>query len=50
MHLQFSDEEKKWIELKKFGWPVKEGCPKDVEKSIQRKKKLLNEQMEAVHG
>ena len=40
MHMLFSDREKEWINMKVFGWRIKQGCPDDVRKSIEKK---LNE-------
>lgn len=51
MHLLFSEEELRWIDVYKFGWPIKNGCPENIKKSIERKKKLLdNQQKEKASG
>jgi len=44
MHMLFSDSEKKWIYLDKFGWPIKSGCPDSIRKSIAKKKQAIIEQ------
>lgn len=44
MHLIFTDEELKYINTSVFGWPIKEECPKKIELSIKKKKKLLDNQ------
>ena len=40
----FTDEERKWIKIDSFGFPIKEGCPDRTRESIEMKKKLINEQ------
>lgn len=45
MHILFSEEEKEWIYLREFGWPIKRGCPSDIRKAISKKKELLNNQI-----
>lgn len=45
MHIIFTDEEKRWVNTKTFGWPIKDGCPDGIRKSINEKKKLLDEQI-----
>jgi hypothetical protein len=42
----FIEEERIWIDTKTFGWPIKEGCPESIRKSIEEKKKKINEQMD----
>lgn len=44
MHILFTDTEKKWIDTKKFGWPILEGCPKDIEEAINKKKQIIDNQ------
>ena len=46
MHMIFTEKEKEWIDTRKFGWPIKTGCPADIKKEIEKKKKILDEQME----
>ena len=45
MHILFSDEEKKWINRRSFGWTIKKGCPDEIRHSIENKKKKLDNQM-----
>lgn len=45
MHLIFSEDEKVYIDTKNFGWLIKKECPQKIRKTIERKKKLLDEQM-----
>lgn len=45
MHMLFTEEEQKWIDKTKFGWPIKKGCPLDIEKSIKEKKREIDNQM-----
>lgn len=44
MHLIFTDEELDNIYTRKFGWPIKDKCPQNIRESIERKKKLLEDQ------
>lgn len=46
MHMFFTEEELKWIDGKKFGAPVKKGCPESVRKSIEKKRKIINSQFQ----
>ena len=48
MTIIFTDEELEWIDKKPFDWKIKEGCPKEIKDSIQRKLDLLNKQSETV--
>ena len=41
MTVIFTVEERKWIDMKPFAWTVKNGCPEDIKKSIERKLTLL---------
>lgn len=41
MHLIFTEEEREWIDMKPFDWKIKDGCPKELKKQIERKLKLL---------
>jgi len=50
MHIMFSDAERNWMDMKKFGCPIKSGCPADIRRSIERKKKLLKKQEEWIYG
>lgn len=45
MHILFSEKELEWIEKRKYGWPIKRGCPSEIRKSIEKKKKTLDGQM-----
>lgn len=44
MHMIFTDEEKRWISMNVFGWPIKKGCPDSIRKSIEKKKKIIEQQ------
>ena len=50
MHILFSDEEKKWIELRVLGWPIKKNCPDKIRRSIEAKKKEIERQKDIVYG
>ena len=50
MHIMFSDSERRWMDTKKFGCPIKNGCPDDIRRSIEKKKRLLKKQEEWVNG
>lgn len=50
MHIMFSDAERNWMDMKKFGCPIKAGCPADIRRSIEKKKKLLKKQEEWING
>lgn len=50
MHMLFTEQEKEWINLRKWGWPLKRDCPKNIRKSIERKKKIINAQKEVFNG
>jgi len=45
MHMIFTEEEKEWINLNKFGWSTKPKCPKNIKDSINKKKKIINSQV-----
>lgn len=42
MTVIFTEEERMWIEIDKFDWKIKDGCPTKLKKSIERKLMLLN--------
>ncbi len=44
MHMMFTQEEVSWIDTKKFGWPIKQGCPEKIRKSIEGKRKKIDNQ------
>lgn len=44
MHIIFTEEEREWIDMKTFGCPIIDGCPNDIRKSIEEKKKALDNQ------
>lgn len=44
MHIIFTEEEKRWIDTKKFGWPIKEDCPEEIKKRIEKKKSAIDSQ------
>lgn len=48
MHVLFTENEKAWIMLRTFGWPIKTGCPDEIRQSIQRKKRILESQKENI--
>lgn len=48
MHIIFSEEEKKWIDTRTFGFPIKEGCPAKIRESINKKKAALDSQKDMV--
>ena len=53
MHMIFTEQERNWIDMSKFGWPIKSGCPKEIKNAIEKKKQIINDQFdrEAVsHG
>lgn len=41
MHMIFTEEEKEWINMRTFGWTLKQGCPEQIRKQIERKKKII---------
>ena len=41
MQIVFTEEERKWIEIKPFSWNVKKSCPKTIEKTIREKMKTI---------
>lgn len=45
MHIIFSTEEMKWIDIRPFNWTVKSKCPEAIKKSIEKKLRILNENM-----
>lgn len=45
MHIIFTEEERRWMEMRKFGLPIKENCPSDIKKSIEKKKKISKNQV-----
>lgn len=50
MHMIFTEQEKEWINISKWGWTLKKGCPENIKKSIERKKKIINSQKEIFNG
>ena len=42
MTIEFTQEEKAWIEMDMFNWHLKEKCPNKLRKKIQRKLDFLN--------
>ena len=50
MTILYTDEEKRWIDMNKWGWPIKDGCPDNIKKEIERKKRLLDKQQDWVDG
>lgn len=48
MHIVFTEEEKEWIDMKKFGCPIIDGCPENIRKSIEEKKEKIDNQMKDV--
>lgn len=45
MHIIFSTEEMKWIDTRLFNWTVKNKCPEAIKKAIEKKLRILNENM-----
>lgn len=43
MHIIFSTEEKKWIDMKPFNWTVKSKCPEEIREAIEKKLRILNQ-------
>lgn len=41
MHLMLEDEELKWINKELFNWTIKEGCPDDIRKKLEKKLDLI---------
>ena len=41
MTMMFSEDELEWIDKKPFHWTIKDGCPEELKKSIEKKLKLL---------
>ncbi len=50
MHIMFTDDEWKWMDTKKFGCPIKSGCPDNIRRSLKKKKELLKKQEEWING
>lgn len=44
MHIMLSDNEKQWVNMKKFGWKIKEGCPEKTKQAILRKIEIIKNQ------
>lgn len=44
MHMLFSAEELQWINTGKYRWPIKKDCPNKIRLSIERKKKIVDNQ------
>lgn len=49
MHIVFTEEELRWIKKDVFSWPLKNGCPSSIKKSIEKKKAILNNQEGGLH-
>lgn len=43
MHMIFSEEEKAWVNMRSFGWPIKDGCPNEIKGKIEKKKRTIEE-------
>lgn len=41
MQINFTENEKKNIDMTPFNWKPKDGCPKSIKNSIERKLKLI---------
>lgn len=50
MHIMFSDSERRWMDTKMFGCPIIKGCPDNIRRSIEKKKKLLKKQEAWING
>ena len=46
MTIRFSEEEREWLVTEPLNWHVKDGCPKEIAKSIQEKLDLLKKEHE----
>lgn len=42
MHMIFTETELKWINMKAFGWKIKDNCPLEIRISIENKLKDVN--------
>lgn len=42
MTIRFTEQEEEWIDKKPFDWKIKEGCPKRIADSLQKKLDILN--------
>lgn len=49
MVLKFSEEEKKYLITEKGNWQIKENCPQNIKKELERKLSLLNSQYAGVN-
>lgn len=50
MYLPFTEQEKQWMYLDKWLCPIKPGCPANIRKTIEDKKKIIDAQMEKENG
>ena len=41
MQINFTENEKEYIDMIPFNWKVREGCPKSTRSAIERKLKLI---------
>ena len=46
MHVQFTEEESRYLVKEPFNWHVSEDAPDSVRKSIEKKLELVNSQTE----
>lgn len=42
MTIIFTEQELEWIEKEPLNWHPKDGCPKNIKDSLEKKIKLLN--------
>ena len=50
MIIFFTEEERKWMDTKTIGWPIKDDCPDDIRKSIEKKKQYQREMEKEMFG
>ena len=43
MQVLLSKQEREWIDKKPFDWSIKEGCPPDIRKRIERKLQTIKD-------
>jgi hypothetical protein len=50
MTIVFSDKEELWVNKKPFNWSIKEGCPADIRKTLEKKIRLLYGKPQGIGG
>lgn len=43
MHINFTEEEKEYLDIRNFKIKIKDGCPKKVRDSIEKKTSVLSD-------